>query len=124
MFSLLGPVISGIFNIGKSYMEERKEVKMAVHKQQIRKIESDDKWETLQIQGGLNSWKDEFLTLLACAPLIMVFFPDLRPYAVAGFEVLSDQTLVPEWYLYLVSAVFAAGLGVKSLVGGIKNLKG
>ena len=124
MFSLLGPVISGIFNIGKSYMEERKEVKMAKHTRLIKQIESDENIDTLNIQGGFNSWKDEFLTLVAITPMIMVFFPDLRPYAVEGFKVLSDTTLIPEWYLYLVSAVFAAGLGVKSLVGSIKHLKG
>jgi|TARA_R110000787_G_scaffold14524_1_gene44771 hypothetical protein len=124
MFSLLGPVISGIFNIGKSYMDERKEVKMAKHTRLIKQIESDENIDTLNIQGGFNSWKDEFLTLVAITPMIMVFFPDLRPYAVEGFKVLSDTTLIPEWYLYLVSAVFAAGLGVKSLVGSIKHLKG
>ena len=124
MIPFIGPIISGIFSIGKSYMDERKEVKMAVHKQKIRKIESDDRWEQLQIQGGFSSWKDELLTLIAVTPIVLVFFPNLRPYAIEGFKVLSNEELIPEWYLYLVSAVFAAGLGVKSLVGGIKHLKG
>ena len=124
MIPFIGPIISGIFSIGKSYMDERKQVKQAKHQRLLKEIDNTANWENLQIQGGFNSWKDEFLTLIAVTPIILVFFPDLRPYAIEGFKVLSDQTLIPEWYLYLVSAVFAAGLGVKSLVGGIKHLKG
>ncbi len=124
MIPFIGPIISGLFSIGSSYMEERKEVKQATHERKIQQIKSVDNWETLQIQGGTDSWKDELLTLVAITPIILVFFPDLRPYAIQGFEVLSNEELIPEWYLYLVSAVFAAGLGVKSLVGSIKHLKG
>mgnify|MGYP003641925114 FL=1 len=123
MLSLIGPVISGIFGMGKSYMEERKEVKAAKHKQVIKKIESVDNWEQSNIEGGLQSWKDEFLTFVAMSPIIMVFIPYTKEYAIDGFTVLSDTALIPEWYLYLVSAVFASGLGVKSLVGTIKRLK-
>ena len=123
MLSLIGPVISGIFGMGKSYMEERKEVKAAKHKQVIKKIESVDNWEQSNIEGGLQSWKDEFLTFVAMSPIIMVFIPYTKKYAIDGFTVLSDTALIPEWYLYLVSAVFASGLGVKSLVGTIKRLK-
>ena len=123
MIPFIGPIISGLFGLGKTYMEERKEVKQATHERKIQQIKSVDNWENLQIQGGLASWKDEFLTIVAVTPMILVFIPSMREYAVDGFTVLSNPDLIPEWYLYLISAVFAAGLGVKGLVGAIKKLK-
>ena len=40
MISLIGTAISGLFSIGKSYMEERREVKKAKHERQIKQNRS------------------------------------------------------------------------------------
>jgi hypothetical protein len=123
MIPLIGPIISGLFSIGKSYLDKKGEISQAKHEATMKKISSEADWDNTQAVASGDSWKDELITVVTLIPLVMVFFPMTREYIIEGFRVLSDTTLIPEWYLYLVSAVYASGLGIRSLVGTIKTMK-
>ena len=121
MFGIISGIISGLFGMGKSYMEERKEVAVAKHKQTLRKIDADADWEATMAQGSMDSFKDEFWTIVIAIPLVLAFFPETSPFVENGFITLKK--VVPDWYLYLLSVAFAAAFGVRSVIGSIKKFK-
>jgi len=127
MIPFIGPLISGIFGIGKSYMEERKEVKAAEHKQKITRIESDANWDVTQAQNSGNSWKDEYLTIILTSPFVAMFLaavldaPQMVVRIKDAFIVL--KTDVPDEYWLLLSVVVAASFGMKKVVDIIQGLR-
>lgn len=82
------------------------------HKTRIEMVqrgqEIDNSWELEQIKNS--GWKDEFILLLLSIPLVMSFIPQMQPYVVGGFEALS---LTPQWYQWLILAVFSAVYGIR-----------
>ena len=68
----------------------------------------DNAWELEQIKNS--GWKDEFVLLLLSIPLVMSFIPKMQPYVVEGFAALSTT---PEWYQWLILAVFTAVYGIR-----------
>jgi len=121
MIPFIGPLLSGIFGIGKTYLQNKGEVSKAKHESLLRKINADADWEDTMAKASADSWKDEFWTVILSIPLILVFFPQSRPWIEEGFQAL--QSSVPDWYLYALSVAIGAAFGVKSVVGTIKTLK-
>ena len=54
---------------------------------QGQKIEAD--WDTNAQMDMKTSWKDEYLTILFSAPLILAFFPQTQDAVLKGFETVS-----------------------------------
>ena len=82
------------------------------HEKQIELIQSgqklDNAWELEQIKNS--GFKDEFVLFLLSIPLVMSFIPEMQPYVVDGFAALSQT---PEWYQWLILAVFTAIYGIR-----------
>jgi len=118
---MIGAIIGGILGIGKTFLQNKGEEAKAKHESKIRKINADADWEDTMAKASADSWKDEFWTVILAIPLILVFFPQTRPWIEEGFKAL--QSSVPDWYLYALSVAIGAAFGVKSIMGTIKTLK-
>ena len=62
------------------------------------------------------SYKDEFLLILFSTPLILSFIPDMQPFVLKGWEML---TLVPDWYMWLYIGMVVSIYGMRGLARGI-----
>ena len=110
-----GNVVEAVDNRGKRKHEDRMkamEIEEMRHKKQLEMVirgqEMDNSWELEQIKNS--GWKDEFVLLLLSIPLILSFIPGTVGYVEAGFEALSKT---PQWYQWLILAVFAAIYGIR-----------
>tara|TARA_R110000751_G_scaffold159462_1_gene265195 strand:- start:3391 stop:3759 length:369 start_codon:yes stop_codon:yes gene_type:complete len=121
MLALIATVVSAVSGLGSEWMKKKGEVGAAKHEAKITRIKQDGDWEKTMSQGSVSSWKDEFWTLVIAAPLILVFFPATRPWIEDGF--VAIQTVMPEWYVYVLSVAVASAFGVRSIIGSIKKLK-
>lgn len=110
-----GKVVEAIDSRGKRKHEQKVqalELEKLRHSKQIELIQTgqqlDNAWELEQIKNS--GWKDEFVLLLLSIPLVMSFIPEMQPYVVEGFAALSTT---PEWYQWLILAVFTAVYGIR-----------
>jgi hypothetical protein len=121
--SIVGSLLSKVAPAVASYYQTRLELK---HKLKLTKIEGqireaeaksarmarvqemDHEWELLQIQNS--GWKDEWVLVLLSIPLVLVFVPWTQPFILEGFLSL-EQT--PDWYRWLILAVFTAIYGIR-----------
>ena len=110
-----GKVVEAIDSRGKRKHEQKVqalELEKLRHSKQIELIQNgqklDNAWELEQIKNS--GWKDEFVLLLLSIPLVMSFIPEMQPYVVEGFAALSTT---PEWYQWLILAVFTAVYGIR-----------
>jgi len=128
MIPFIGPLITGLFGLGKSYMDERKEIKAAKHQRELKHITGEQEWDTLQAKNSGESWKDEYLTLIFTSPFVIMFVgvlfdvPMLIDRMRDAFHVVDQD--IPDEYWYLLSVIVAASFGVKSVIKGIQKLRG
>ena len=113
--SLGGKVVEAIDSRGQRKHEQKVqalELEKLRHSKQIELIQNgqklDNAWELEQIKNS--GWKDEFVLLLLSIPLVMSFIPEMQPYVIDGFAALSTT---PEWYQWLILAVFTAVYGIR-----------
>lgn len=110
-----GKVVEAVNSRGQRKHEQKVqalELEKLRHTKQIELIQQgqqmDNAWELEQIKNS--GWKDEFVLLLLSIPLVMSFIPKMQPYVVEGFAALSTT---PEWYQWLILAVFTAVYGIR-----------
>lgn len=108
MFAI--PIISELIGLGKTYLESRSAKNKAKATAFQKAAENDHEMQKLLLEQNHDSWKDEYLTVLITLPFILVFFPNMQPYIIDGFEALKQ---LPEWYEYSLLAAIATGLGIK-----------
>jgi hypothetical protein len=89
-------------------LEGKVKVEQAKAEMEVRKLESDNAWELAQIANS--GWKDEWVLILLSIPLVLVFVPMTAPYILQGFSILSQT---PEWYRWLIMAIFTAIYGIR-----------
>jgi hypothetical protein len=129
---MIGSVIGGAF---KSWMEVRKvkqEGRIAIAQAQIEQKSEKIKAETSIYQKKQEmdlasmtdmkyGWKDEYLVILLSVPIIMAFIPQLAPFALEGFGIISQM---PAWYKWAFTGMVAATFGLRTWAGfGGKILK-
>ena len=77
-----------------------------------KKATGEIDWDLKMADASASSWKDEWLTLIFSAPLILSFCGDWGRTIVAdGFAALSTM---PDWYQYTLGVIVAASFGVRS----------
>jgi len=127
MLPILGPVISGLFDIGKQYLGNKAEKAQAKHEQEVAVIKGDQQWDQIQAQNSGDSWKDEFLTVVITSPFVAMFiasvFGDMDMVERLSDAFIILQTNVPEQYWTLLYVAFAASFGVKGVLKGVKTYK-
>ncbi len=128
MIPFIGPLISGLFGIGKTYLQNKAEEKQAVHERKITQIKGEQNWDEIQAQNAGSSWKDEYLTIILTAPFVAMFLAvvfdagEMVQRFKAAFKVLDED--VPDEYWYLLSVVVAASFGLKKIVDVIRAKRG
>lgn len=119
---LIGGELKGWRNRRQARLETDLQIEKAKQTSVIRIAEKSQdhniEWDMIMAKGSQDSWKDELWTIVFVIPLVMAFVPGLQPYVKMGFENL-EQT--PDWYLYGVSTLLAAAVGVKKTIGAIKK---
>lgn len=113
------PIISGLFELGKTWLEGFQKKQSAKDERAAELIRQAGSWEEIHAQGAATSWKDEWITILWSVPLIMCFIPSCVDEAREGFAALSE--VAPEWYILGWSVIVAASFGVRTFIGKMKK---
>ena len=125
MLPLLGPLVSGVFDIGKQYFTNKAEKSKAKHEQEIAVIRGDQKWDEIQARNSGDSWKDEYLTVVITSPFIAMFLAavldDRAMVQRIGEAFIILQSEVPDQYWSLLIIAFGASFGVKGVIKGAKT---
>ena len=120
MIQAILPIVG---DLAGSWLKGKAEEKAAVAKTKIAKAEaeaeimkvaatSEASWEKVMAKGSVNSWKDEWLTVLFSIPLILAFCGDWGREIVAnGFAALEAM---PEHYQYTLGVIVSASFAVRS----------
>lgn len=123
--SLGGLVINGVSNyfktkqeIKKVKVEADKEVIVAKAKATIKRVmresEQDYDLNRVALENMNSSWKDEFILIVITLPFIMLFIPDLQPYAINGLKAMESST--PIWYQIMVISIFLSIYGLRDIL--------
>ena len=121
----LADIATGLVSPITNLFAKRNKNKTKVKQQQIQRLmNSDDKeaeWEAIQAEGGNNSWKDEWITLIITMPIPVIFIsvilsvllndPLIAEAAKAGTAAIKE--LVPN-YAELLYIVCLAAIGIKA----------
>lgn len=126
---MIGMLLKELFGIGAGYLEGRRKLKEVKVEAESRVLvaraeaevarlskaqDAEINWDNAAVSQMDRSWKDEYLTLLLSAPIILAFLGDWgRKAAADGFAAISN---VPEWYMVAFMASIAASFGVRALV--------
>lgn len=107
---------TALADIGKTWMNNRKEISLAQHQRQLTMIETNADWESQMAKASATSWKDEWFTIVLSTPLIAIMVGagtdnlELIERVKQGFIVLSE---LPQWYQYLLGMAVTASFGIK-----------
>lgn len=78
------------------------------------KAKSDVEWDLEWAKQAGTSWRDEYLTVLFTLPLILLFLPWTREFALEGFNALKVfHPDAPTWFMAGNATVVAAAFGIK-----------
>jgi len=117
--NLLGPIASlaGTWLEGHVATKKAKtEAKIVTIKSEAiikeRQATGEIDWDIEQAKASAHSWKDEFLTIIFCIPLVLCFIPGCEDVVQIGFNQLS---LMPEWYQYSLGVIVAASFGCRGV---------
>ena len=120
MIQAILPIVG---DLAGSWLKGKAEEKAAVAKTRIAKAEaeaeimkvaatSEASWEKVMAKGSVNSWKDEWLTVLFSIPLILAFCGDWgREIVSNGFAALEAM---PDYYQYTLGVIVSASFAVRS----------
>ena len=119
---LASGLVSPITNVFVKHNDNKTKIKS---KQIDRIVNAEDKlaeWEAIQAEGGNNSLKDEYITIIITIPIPVIFFsvmysvvtgdPMVAEGAKAGVEALKD--LIPNYH-ELLYIVCLAAIGIKAI---------
>ena len=125
MIPFIGPIISGMFDVGKQDLYNRSEKSKAKHEREISIIKGDQKWDEIQAANSADSWKDEYLTVIITSPFIALFlaavFDNREMVDRIGEAFLILKSEVPPDYWSLLLIAFGASFGVKGIIKGAKT---
>lgn len=120
--SILGAIVSPVTN----YLEKRDENKTQVINKKLERIQNAEDaaaaWELVQAENTSGSWKDEYITIIITAPIVIVFLAvlwsvctgDATAVTAAKEALAAVKELVPS-YDELLYVVVLAALGLKGL---------
>jgi len=119
----IAPIADVINGIGDRRLK-KKELEEARHIKTLEGVQQAEASEFLadmkRIEDLSTSWKDEYITLVISIPLVLCFIPGSTQIVQDGFAALN---LTPDWYQYLVVAVFSVGAGVPLASKTVKTIQ-
>lgn len=112
-------LLSPLIDVGRDWLQRREQRKVMQrqldHEIHKKKIDYVREGKIAEVEWNKNAqdhsgWKDEYLTVILSAPLVLVFFPDMVPYIEEGFRVLETT---PVWYRAAVAVMIGAAFGYR-----------
>lgn len=126
---ILLDIITTVLGIGGKALEKRQALKeielegrtriaVAQAEAEITRLQkqadAEVDWDQAAARQMEHSWKDEYLTLLLSAPMVLAFCGSWgREAASQGFAAIAG---VPEWYKVSFLVTVAASFGIRALV--------
>lgn len=118
VLGLGGDWLKGKQRLKEVRVESEAKVLVARAEAEVRRLDraqdAEINWDHSAVSQMNGSWKDEYLTLLLSAPMILAFLgPWGRQAAEDGFAAIATA---PEWYKVAFMASIAASFGIRALV--------
>jgi len=120
---MIGALIGPIANLASTWLEGKVETKKAETGAKVAKAQAEAvimqkkatgeiDWDLKMADASANSWKDEWLTVIFSAPLILAFMGDWgRQIVSEGFAALEAM---PQYYQYTLGTIVAASFGTRA----------
>jgi len=120
---MIGALIGPIANLASTWLEGKVETKKAETGAKVAKAKAEAvimekkatgeiDWDLKMADASANSWKDEWLTVIFSAPLILAFMGDWgRQIVSEGFTALEEM---PQYYQYTLGTIVAASFGTRA----------
>lgn len=107
-----------IKTLGSSWLGNRKAKTEATMEKELQIIRGEREADIKSAEGMSTSIKDEYLTLVLTAPLIVIFYASVwgDPAMVTQVkEAFSAMSSLPEWYQWCFMGCVAATFGLRSI---------
>lgn len=111
-------IVTAVKEIGESILSNRRrkrELEDAKHARRVEVVQqgrvNEATWNQKHVESS--GWKDEYMTIVLSAPMILAFFPDMVPHIQAGFDALETM---PDWYKAGVALMISAAFGYQRFV--------
>ncbi len=120
---MIQALINPIANLAGTWLEGKVETKKAETGAKVAKAKAEAvimqkkatgeiDWDLKMADASANSWKDEWLTVIFSAPLILAFMGDWgRQIVSEGFTALEAM---PQYYQYTLGTIVAASFGTRA----------
>jgi len=105
MWQIITSAISSIFTSWVDLKKSKNEAEAARH-MQLAKIEGD--WDLEAQRQAQYSWKDELITIVWLAPLVVAWF-----YPEKSLAWIEFVTQLPYWYQFGLFGIMAASFGLR-----------
>lgn len=136
------PIITGLMEIGKTWMDGKNAEAQAKTAANLVKIQSeadiskakalsatkmaengqtqDYDLDRIAMEQMSKSWKDELVLIIFLTPMVMAFIPDFADYALRGFEIIESM---PEWYRYTILGMVIVIYGLRGMAKQLLSKK-
>jgi len=105
MWALIIQSLSGLFT---SWMDSKKAKHQAEANFQMKLSEQEATWDIIALRQSQYSWKDELITVIWFAPLIVAWFNPEKSMSWVNFV-----TQLPLWYQIVMFGIVAASFGLR-----------
>jgi hypothetical protein len=105
MWSIITSAVGSIFGSWVDLKKAKYEAETSRHLA-VAKIEGD--WDMEALRQSQYSWKDEFITIIWFAPLVVAWFDQDRALGWVDFV-----TKLPVWYQFGMFGIMAASFGLR-----------
>lgn len=114
---MFGAILATLTPLVTTFMDNKKEKAAATHERDIAILNGERAADTASANDMSNSLKDEYLTLLVSAPLIIIFYaamwgdPQQIEQVKQAFVAMSE---LPEWFQYSFMGCIVSTFGLRS----------
>lgn len=105
MWTAITSAISGIFTGWVDYRKAKYKAQEA-REMALAQIEAD--WDIEALRQAQYSWKDELITIIIFAPLVVAWFDESKAKAWVAFV-----GAMPVWYQIIMAGIVAASFGLR-----------
>ena len=105
-------------SLGSQWLQKRGEKEAAKHEKEVQILRGEREADIKSAEGMSTSVKDEYLTLVLTAPLIVIFYASVwgDPAMVTQVkEAFTAMSSLPEWYQWCFMGCVAATFGLRSI---------
>lgn len=105
-----GAIIGGITSVVDGFFKTKRAKQEAEASYNLMLAKGEQDWDVMAMKNSQFSWKDEFITIIIFAPLIVAWFDQDKALAWVDFV-----TQLPYWYQVMMFGIIAASFGLRWL---------